>query len=106
MPWLLILLWQREICSSIHKRLQQLLFLQAVKELCSEDLQMSDTTLWPDPFCGQDHVVRVIEEHMAAFKLFRYTYVQALGSPDGKEVRILFSGSMCGRSVAVAVVRL
>jgi hypothetical protein len=63
-----------------------LVSLQAVKELCSEDIVMSDTTLWPDPFCGQAHVVRVIEEYMTAFKLFRYTYVQALGSPDGKEV--------------------
>jgi hypothetical protein len=60
--------------------------LQAVKELCSEDVVMSDKTLWHDPFVGQDHVVRVIDEYMSAFKLFRYTYVQALGSPDGKEV--------------------
>lgn len=48
---------------------------------------MSDVAMWPDPFNGQDHVVRVIEEHMDAFKLYRYTYVQALATPDGKEVR-------------------
>jgi hypothetical protein len=50
--------------------------IEALGKLCSKEMVMYDPNLWHDPFFGQERVSKVIDEYLAAFKLFRYTYVR------------------------------
>jgi steroid delta-isomerase-like uncharacterized protein len=65
--------------------------VDAIAELTTEDLVMSDPCCWQDEFVGQDRVRRVVVEFLGAFKGLEYELEHVMAAKDGSVVLVRWS---------------